>query len=236
MSKSKFNDFGIVGPNDDTFEFHYGKGPGAMCRLEAIVLTERGPRRTEIADVPVSLWRKVSVRAVRELVSGMGDTERTRKLPKLKTGINRLSPLLGRELAVLLWALMEDGAEGQVEPILHGWRELAREERWWLFAKASSPGQNTGVGWRRALFYALSEPADTRSAQIVSDEKGESWKYLTGRLSTTSDPVSEPKDQYDGEKSKETTNELEIKKKERKRSKTEDDGEEESKQQQLDLF
>ena len=236
MSKSKFNDFGIVGPNDDTFEFHYGKGPGAMCRLEAIVLTERGPRRTEIANVPASLWRKVSVRAVRELVSGMGDTERTRKLPQLKTGINRLSPLLGRELAVLLWVLMEDGAEGQVEPILHGWRELAREERWWLFAKASNPGQNTGVGWRRALFYALSEPADTRSAQIVSDKKDEPWKYLAGRLSTTSEPVTEPNEKYDGEKSKEASKTDETRKRRKRSAKRKSDGKDESKKQQLDLF
>jgi hypothetical protein len=143
---------------------------------------------------------------------------------------------LGRELAVLLWVLMEDGAEGQVEPILHGWRELAREERWWLFAKASNPGQNTGVGWRRALFYALSEPADTRSAQIVSEKKDEPWKYLSGRLSTASKPVTEPNEKYDGVKSKEATKTNEIKKKRKRTAKRKTDGKNESKKQQIDLF
>jgi hypothetical protein len=94
----------------------------------------------------------------------MGETERMRKAPTIKAGSNRLSPLLGRELAVLLWALMEDGANEHVEAILHGWRELAREERWWLFVKGSAPKQRTGLGWRRALYHGLSEPTDSRAA------------------------------------------------------------------------
>ena len=95
----------------------------------------------------------------------MGETERMRKAPTIKVGSNRLSPLLGRELAVLLWALMEDGAKEHVEAILHGWRELAREERWWLFVKGSAPKQRTGLGWRRALYHGLAEPADSRAAK-----------------------------------------------------------------------
>jgi hypothetical protein len=101
----------------------------------------------------------------------MGENELSRKAPKLKIGTNRLSPMLGRELAVLLWALMEEGATDHIEAILQGWRELAREERWWLFSKASSLSQKAGVGWRRALFYALSEPIDTRTTNIDLAEK-----------------------------------------------------------------
>lgn len=230
MSTSKYNDFGIIGHNDDTFEFHYGNGPGELCRLEAIVLTERGPRRTEIAAVPVYRWRKVSVRAVRELVSGMGDTERSRKMPKLKIGINRLSPLLGRELAVLLWALMEEGAEAQLESILHGWRELAREERWWLFSKASSPGQKTGVGWRRALFYALSEPTDTRSIENESIKENGPWKYLVGRLSTLPISTQETNILSEGERPDQSSQIKDTKNKKKRSTKRN------SRQQQLDLF
>ena len=171
MKSSAINDFGIVDPDGDRFEFHYGTGAGAVCVLEAVVQTERGPKRTELAAIPASLWRKVSIRAVRELAAGMGESERTKKTPTLMTGTNRLSPLVGRELAVLLWALIEDDAGERIEPILHGWRELAREERWWLFARASAPGQRKGAGWRRALFDALSEPTDTRPMQETAAEK-----------------------------------------------------------------
>ncbi len=171
MTQRPIHDFGTVDEKGDTFEFHYHTGKAAECRLEAVIQTERGPRRSELAVVPTALWRKVSVRAVRELISGMGEEERTRKKPALKTGINRLGPLLGRELAVLLWVLMETGAEERVEGILHGWRELAREERWWLFSRGSTPGQGPGIGWRRALFHALSEPGDSRSRSADSAQK-----------------------------------------------------------------
>ena len=171
MTQSIVHDFGTVDEKGDAFEFHYHTGKLAQCRMESMVQTERGPSRTEMAAIPTSMWRKVSVRVVRELISGMGEEERTRKKPTLKTGTNRLGPLLGRELAVLLWALMENDANERLETLLHGWRELAREERWWLFAKGSAPGQGLGIGWRRALFHALSEPGDSRSATMDSAQK-----------------------------------------------------------------
>jgi len=171
MTQVPVHDFGTVDEKGDAFEFHYQTGKQVECRLEAVLQTERGPRRTDVAIIPTATWRKVSVRAVRELASGMGEEERTRKQPTLKTGVNRLGPLLGRELAVLLWALMEEGAEERVEAILHGWRELAREERWWLFSRASAPGQGPGIGWRRALFHGLSEPGDPRSTALDSAQK-----------------------------------------------------------------
>src|SRR5712691_11442297 len=118
MRKHPVHDFGVVDERGDVFEFHYGTGQDALCRLEAVVQTERGPKRTEIAVIPMALWRKVSARAVRELTVGMGETERIRKAPTMQIGSNRLNPLLGRELAVLLWALMEDGATEHVEGIL----------------------------------------------------------------------------------------------------------------------
>lgn len=164
MSQRGYHHFGIVDDQGDFFEFHCGADDTSECRLESIVQTERGPRRTVIATVPTIIWKAVSVRAIRELIAGMEEAERAKKAPTLNIGINRMSPLLGRELAVLLWALMEDGAEHSLEAILHGWRELAREERWWLFAKAALPRQRAGIGWRRALFHALSEATESRVA------------------------------------------------------------------------
>jgi hypothetical protein len=162
MNESIAHDFGVVDDKGDIYEFHLESDLGGQCRLEAIVQTERGPRRNELASMFVSLWNDVSNRVIHELVEGMGENERLKKTPNLKNGINRLSPLIGRELAVLLWALMEMQESGSIEAILHGWRELAREERWWLYAKAAAPGQRAGAGWRRALFHALSETPESR--------------------------------------------------------------------------
>ena len=178
MRQYPLHDFGVVDERSDVFEFHHGTGQDALCRLEVVAQTERGPKRTEIAVIPVALWRKVSVRAVRELAVGMGKTERLRKAPMLRIGRNRLSPLLGRELAVLLWALMEDDTQEHVEAILHGWRELAREERWWLFIKGAAPGQGTGLGWRRALYHGLSEPVASRASEANPVQKKISQRAL----------------------------------------------------------
>ena len=145
------HDFGIVAEHSDCFEFCIEGAAGENCRLVAFVQTERGPRRTELVEIAGTTWRKINTRVVRELAQDMGESELVgKKAPSLKTGINRLSPMVGRELALLLWALQEEGAAEQLEAILHGWRELAREERWWLYAKAAAHGQQAGSGWRRA--------------------------------------------------------------------------------------
>ena len=171
MTERSIHDFGVVDDKGDFYEFSWSNDADRECRLEGVIQTERGPRRTELAVIPALVWNLVCERAIRELAAGMGDTERTKKSPNLKIGSNRLSPLIGRELAVLLWALMEVAQDGNVEAILHGWRELAREERWWLYAKGAAPGQKTGSGWRLALFHALSETPDSRSSETVTQEK-----------------------------------------------------------------
>lgn len=169
---AELHDFGIVAEHGDSFEFLIDGSAGANCRLVSVVQTERGPRRAELAEISGATWRKVSTRAVRELAQDMNPDELDgKKAPSLKTGTNRLSPLVGRELALLLWALQEDGAQDQIEAILHGWRELAREERWWLYAKAAAHGQQTGSGWRRALFHALSESTESRAAPPPAEKK-----------------------------------------------------------------
>ena len=165
------HDFGVVDPMDDYYELFWETGKTGQCRLEEIVQTERGPRRSELAVIPAALWRAVSDRVVRELVEGMGDAERSKKVPVLKRGTNRLSPLIGRELVILFWALTEAATDHHTEAILHGWRELAREERWWLYAKAAAPGQRQGAGWRLALFHALAEAMDSRTTDPVAPKK-----------------------------------------------------------------
>lgn len=174
MNDQPMHDFGVVAEHGDSFEFHIDAAAGSVCRLFAVIQTERGPRRSELAEIAGATWRKISVRVVRELVQGMNEAELAeKKAPSLKTGANRLSPLIGRELVLLLWALQEEGAEAQLETILHGWRELAREERWWLYAKAAAPGQQLGAGWRRALFHALSEASESRAETTPTEKKPE---------------------------------------------------------------
>lgn len=174
MTQDRPHDFGVVPEHGDSFEFHIEGGAGKTCGLVAVLQTERGPRRTELADIASATWRRIGARVIRELAQAMGENEiEGKKPPTLKSGVNRLSPLIGRELTLLLWALQEEGALEQLEAILHGWRELAREERWWLYAKAAAPGQRLGSGWRRALFHALSESPETRNLPMAEKKPGE---------------------------------------------------------------
>jgi len=124
MNDSVMHDFGIVAEHSDCFEFHIDGAAGGSCRLVSVLQTERGPRRSELAEIAGVTWRKISGRVVRELAQAMNETELVgKKAPSLRTGANCLSPLVGRELALLLWALQEEGALEQLEAILHGWRE-----------------------------------------------------------------------------------------------------------------
>jgi hypothetical protein len=171
MMERHIHDFGVVDEKSDAFEFTEDPIGNEGCRLVAVLQTERGPRRTEVAAIPSSQWNAVSAAAVKELAAEMGDTEREKKAPTFRSGVNRISPLVGRELGVLLIALMEEGAGDRAETLLRSWRELAREERWWLYAKAAAPGQRVGCGWRRALYHALSEASVGQMAPPTEAQK-----------------------------------------------------------------
>jgi hypothetical protein len=140
------------------------------------------------------MWSAVAAAVVRELASEMGEDEREKRPPSLRVGLNRLSPLIGRELGVLVIALMEEGAAGRVDALLHAWRELAREERWWLYAKAAGPGQRSGTGWRRALFHALSETSETRLAPADDAEKKKKSGNTERKRSPTPPSRTAPRD------------------------------------------
>ena len=165
MTSPAVHTFGIVDDNEDFFELHWEVGRKACCRLDSVVHAQQTVERKELASIPAALWRPISKRVFRELADGMGASERKKRVPTLKRGDNRMGPFVGRELTVLFWALMEAGQHGNMEAILLSWRELAREERWWLYSRAAAPGQRAGAGWRLALFHALSEVTDTRVAQ-----------------------------------------------------------------------
>jgi len=137
---------------------------GGHCRLTLVARTERGFPRRELACIPLPTWKSVVSVVQRELLRVMDPEEIGQKAPSFRSGNQALSPLITRELAVLFWSLLEDGEGTHTQTLLSGWRQLAREERWWLYARASNPAQKLGHGWRRALFFALTDPADTRTA------------------------------------------------------------------------
>lgn len=74
-------------------------------------------------------------------------------------GVNLVDRLLGQELCVLAWAT-ETASAAETPVTCAKWAALRPEERWWLFlmtvAEAGLP-QDTMRGWRRALYYALSD-------------------------------------------------------------------------------
>lgn len=137
---------------------------GTTCRLTLVARTERGYPRRELGTIPGAVWKQIGPAVQKELLRGMDPAEQGPKPPFLRHGDNALSPLILREVAVLFWSLMEDGEGTHIDALLNGWRQLAREERWWLYARASNPTQRQGQGWRRALYFALTDPADTRTA------------------------------------------------------------------------
>ncbi len=155
--------FGDVDMNAEHGIFVVDVARDHSCRLTLIGHTERGYPRRELASIPGVVWKEVAAAVQNELVRGMEGRSDSKVAPKLVTGENALSPLMTRELSVLLWALMEDEDGTHTDALFAGWKQLACEERWWLYARASSPAQKKGQGWRRALFFALNDPADTRT-------------------------------------------------------------------------
>ncbi len=93
--------------------------------------------------------------------------ESTRRLKKAgltatrlpKKGDVPIHPSLGKELCVLCWAI-EDADPMLIPEAIRNWEGLAPEERWWLFtmtAGATGQALQNGIGWRKALRFALTE-------------------------------------------------------------------------------
>lgn len=81
-------------------------------------------------------------------------------VPRLpKRGAIPMHPSLGKELCVLCWAI-EDADVQLIPEAIRNWEGLAPEERWWLYtmtAAATGQAMQRGIGWRKALRFALTE-------------------------------------------------------------------------------
>ena len=67
--------------------------------------------------------------------------------------------MIGRELAVLMWAAEHSTVE-QIDGICAAWASLQPEDRWWLYAMTAADGgelADRNRGWRKALHAALSD-------------------------------------------------------------------------------
>lgn len=83
-----------------------------------------------------------------------------RKSGTWQTGANLVRRELGKELVLLAWAI-EDADPTLIPTAIANWNGLEPEERWWLYtqtAASSGHGVNDrGIGWRKAVRYALTE-------------------------------------------------------------------------------
>lgn len=136
------------------------------ARNDPILIVEDYGYRGHEAGIPRDEERVVLLRRV---WSGIADIARREFNDRLKaakvltgrwrTGTNLVERLLGKELCVLAWAA-ETATDEQLRVIGSKWAALRPEERWWLFsmtvAEAGLP-EDTQRGWRRALFFALSD-------------------------------------------------------------------------------
>ncbi|MHC2289538.1 anti-phage-associated DUF3780 domain-containing protein [Bradyrhizobium barranii] len=158
----------------DAFGAHLFRVEIPVARNEPVIIVEdygyRGqeggiPREEGRVIIPRQAWSGVADIARREF----NDRLKTAKVHtgRWHTGTNLVDRLLGKELCVLAWAA-ETAADEQLPVICSKWAALRPEERWWLFAvtvaEAGLP-EDTQRGWRRALFFALSDgqkPASRR--------------------------------------------------------------------------
>jgi len=104
-----------------------------------------------------------------------------------KVGFNPISRMLGKELALLAWAI-EDADPALIPTAIANWQGLTPEERWWLYTMTAAATGNfmvgRGRGWRKAVRFALTEnPVTTRVVnepvvpeffRLVSDSPAES--------------------------------------------------------------
>ena len=175
--KSKTVDFGAP----DAFGIHLFRVVIPAARSEPVVIIEDYGYRGQEAGIPREEERVVLKHAVWSAISDIARREFNDRLKSAKmltgrwhTGANLVDRLLGKELCVLAWAA-ETATPDQIPVICSKWAALRPEERWWLFAmtlaEAGLP-EDTQRGWRRALFFALSDgekPAAARKRRPVQD-------------------------------------------------------------------
>ncbi len=159
---NKTIDFGA----SNSFGVHLFRVLIPVTRNEPVLIVEDYGYRGEESGIPKEEERVLLKRQVWSAIADIARREFNERLKAAKvltgrwhTGVNLVDRLLGKELCILAWAAETASAE-QLPVICSKWAALRPEERWWLFAmtvaEAGLPGDSQR-GWRRALFYALSD-------------------------------------------------------------------------------
>ncbi|PED63395.1 anti-phage-associated DUF3780 domain-containing protein [Priestia megaterium] len=103
------------------------------------------------------LWTKIRDDARRDFNARLKNKKQS--TGNWTTGKVKLDRFLGRELCVLGWAA-EHASPDECLVICQKWMALRPEERWWLYSKTASEAgldNQSGRGWRKALYCALSD-------------------------------------------------------------------------------
>src|SRR4051794_32575689 len=121
------------------------------------------PEVVERCRLSRAVWSLIAEDVKREF----NERLRAKKLTvsRWMVGVNKVERLLGKELLVLVWAVEKASLES-VPNAIRNWVGLRPEERWWLFtATAAATGlpEDSEVGWRKALRFALTENPLTAS-------------------------------------------------------------------------
>ena len=123
------------------------------------------PHEEARAVVARQTWTKIADEARRSFNERL--KAKKIRVGRWRTGTTKVDRLLGKELCVLAWAAEQAKSPEELPVICARWAALRPEERWWLFsmtvAEAGLP-EDTGRGWRKALYFALSD-AGTRSTK-----------------------------------------------------------------------
>jgi hypothetical protein len=160
--RPKTVDFGVP----DTFGVHLFRVEIPASRQDPVLIIEDYGYRGQEGGIPREEERVILARSVWSGIAEIARREFNDRLKAAKvltarwhTGANLVDRLLGKELCVLAWAA-ETATPEQIPVIGNKWAALRPEERWWLFAmtvaEAGLP-EDTQRGWRRALFFALSD-------------------------------------------------------------------------------
>ncbi|MBP3040010.1 DUF3780 domain-containing protein [Bacillaceae bacterium Marseille-Q3522] len=129
------------------------------------------------------LWTKIRDDARRDFNERLKDKKLS--TGSWTTGKVKLDRFLGRELCVLGWAA-EYASPEECLVICQKWLALRPEERWWLYNKTASEAGNdyqSGRGWRKALYCALSDGTniklEPKKRQMTKKRKLEQEETVT---------------------------------------------------------
>jgi hypothetical protein len=121
------------------------------------------PEIAERCFLPRRLWAAIAESAREEFNRRLKENHLSTS--RWRMGENKVERLLGKELLVLVWAI-EQADLSVIPNAIRNWIGLKPEERWWLYtmtAAATGAPEHAGIGWRKALQYALTENPVNRS-------------------------------------------------------------------------